>query len=261
MKKLDSELSELISALENAKALKYSGSLQCRARGTAINYYQQLENGSTKYIKNSENTLLKNLAWKTQIQKTLEAARREKGQVERSIRIFESDKPISDIEEVYDSLHEGVRKLVGRIKLSDDAYAAEWVKERKKSVRRAKVIDGDLITMNKETVKSKSELIIADKLFTAGVPYVYEPIMTFDDGEHFLYPDFIVMNKRTREEYLWEHLGMIDDEKYLVKNQKKIEEYGDNGFFPGKNLILTFESSSRSLSTEYVDLLIKDLLV
>ena len=54
---------------------------------------------------------------------------------------------------------------------------------------------------------------------------------------------------------------MIDDEKYLVKNQKKIEEYGDNGFFPGKNLILTFESSSRSLSTEYVDQLIKDLLV
>lgn len=261
LNKLNEDLSNLISSLETSQVMKTEGRLQCRSRGSSIDYYHIMDEKPAKYISKENRTLAESLAWKELAEKTIEAAKREQDEVEKCIKILQSGKKISDIDLVRSSLHAGVRRLVGTTKLTNDAYATTWVRERQKSTNRKKPINGDLITLNKEAVKSKSELIIADRLFLLGVPYVYEPILTFDDGFHFIYPDFLVLNKRTREEFLWEHLGKVDDEKYAAKNQMKIEEYGKNGFFPGKNLILTFESSARNISTEYIDSLIRNLLV
>ena len=85
--------------------------------------------------------------------------------------------------------------------------------------------------------------------------------MTFDDGDHFIYPDFIVLNKRTRKQYYWEHFGKISDEDYVNKQQIKLEQYARNNIFPGDGLLVSFESKERSLSTEYVDLMIKKYLL
>ena len=261
LKKLNVDLSNLISSLETSQVMKTEGKLQCRTRGSSIEYYHIMEEKPPKYISKENRALAENLAWKELAEKTIETAKKEQAEVEKCIKILQEGKKISDIDLVRNSLHAGVRRLVGTTKLTNDAYAIDWVKERQKSTNRKKPLNGDLITINKEAVKSKSELIIADRLFLSGVPYVYEPILTFDDGFHFIYPDFLVLNKRTREEFLWEHLGKVDDDKYAAKNQLKIEDYGKNGFFPGKNLILTFESSARNISTEYIDSLIRNLLV
>ena len=75
------------------------------------------------------------------------------------------------------------------------------------------------------------------------------------------YPDFTVLNKRTRKIYYWEHLGRLGDPEYCFDTLIKLEDYSDNGILLGKNLILTFESQKMPLYTANVDRLIKQFLI
>lgn len=50
-------------------------------------------------------------------------------------------------------------------------------------------------------------------------------------------PDFTVLNKRTRQEYVWEHFGMMDDSIYVKNAIKKIEQYGKSGMCREENLL------------------------
>ena len=58
-----------------------------------------------------------------------------------------------------------------------------------------------------------------------------------------VYPDFKLLNVNTREEVLLEHFGMMDDAEYVEKNMRKLRLYEKNGYFLGKELLLTFETS------------------
>lgn len=75
-----------------------------------------------------------------------------------------------------------------------------------------------------------------------GIPYRYEYPLQLK-GYGIIYPDFMLLNLRTREEYYLEHLGMMDDPEYAHKAIQKLETYGKNNIFPGKNLLLTYETS------------------
>ena len=84
-------------------------------------------------------------------------------------------------------------------------------------------------------VRSKSELIIANMLEQNGIPYRYEyPLML--KGMGTVRPDFTCLNIRTRKEYIWEHLGMMDNIAYANKNIVKIEAYEQSGYFIRKNI-------------------------
>lgn len=63
------------------------------------------------------------------------------------------------------------------------------------------------------------------------------------------HPDFYCLNLRTRQEYVWEYFGMMDDPDYAGQAVQKLELYAANGYFPGKNLIITMESKSEPLSS------------
>ena len=66
------------------------------------------------------------------------------------------------------------------------------------------------------------------------IPYKYEaPIQL--KGYGTVYPDFTLLNVRTREIYYWEHLGMMDNQEYIQKTFVKINTFVINGIFPGKN--------------------------
>lgn len=128
-----------------------------------------------------------------------------------------------------------------------------------------------LFTENGEQVRSKSELIIANSLKAAGVPYRYEfPLLMdrnandpdFPDYDFCrLHPDFYCLNLRTRREFVWEHFGMMDDPEYAARAAEKIQLYQENGFFPGKNLIITMETSKKPLSSKVLKNLIKEYLL
>ena len=95
---------------------------------------------------------------------------------------------------------------------------------------------------------------------TMGIPYKYErPLVLRTIGK--VHPDFTVLNVRTREEFVWEHFGMMDDPGYCERNLGKIVAYEKDGFFPGKNFIMTFETKEHPLNTKIIDKLVENFLV
>lgn len=261
LNKLEADLQRLQSYLKAKEELSIPGSLSCTDRDSYIEYKHLLEDGTAKYLRKDESQLITSLAKKKHYQKMLEAAEREVVQIEKCISVLQSGKCISDIDDVYPSLHKGIRSLVGPFTITDDGYASKWLKDWRRARSQKRQITGALETQQGDKVKSKSEVIIADRLDAAGVPYVYEVSLGLDKGESIRYPDFLVLNKRTRKQYIWEHFGMMDNSSYCVESQIKLEEYARNGYFPGKNLIITYESQNRPLSTRYVDQLIKEFLI
>ena len=110
-------------------------------------------------------------------------------------------------------------------------------------------------TQRGEIVRSKSEVIIADALFFAKIPYHYEKPLKV--GNRTVYPDFTVLNVKTRKEYYWEHLGLLDDEDYLNSFLVKMDSYQKNGVRSGEKLILTKETKKHPLNTANVKEMIK----
>ena len=95
-----------------------------------------------------------------------------------------------------------------------------------------------------EMVRSKSEVIIANLLAAAGIPFRYETPLFAPDGTFYL-PDFTI-DWRGRK-YFWEHLGLLHDRKYKEDWAKKEKWYKKN--FPD-GLITTKESPKLSKTVE-----------
>lgn len=168
---------------------------------------------------------------------------------------------------VYKKLASTRRQVVTPLTLDDETYAANWLKAEYHHKKFAEDAP-QLFTDNNEQVRSKSEIIIANALKAAGVPYRYEfPLFmyrseTVNDDTDFcqLHPDFYCLNVRTRKEYAWEHFGMMDDQDYAAHAAEKLQLYAENGFFPGKNLIITMETSAKPVSSKLLKSVIKTYL-
>lgn len=72
-----------------------------------------------------------------------------------------------------------------------------------------------------------------------------------------IYPDFTVLNIKTRKTLYYEHFGMMDNPEYCKNALEKIEIYESNGIHLGEELFVTFESSLRPLSLSQLDILIE----
>ena len=114
-------------------------------------------------------------------------------------------------------------------------------------------------TKNGVRVRSKSELVIAERFEIMGIPFRYECAVSVE-WQHW-FPDFLVMNSRTGQEYYWEHFGLMSDASYCLNALRKIETFAKQGIIQGKNLIITMENDRHPLNTEYVDALINAYLV
>lgn len=131
---------------------------------------------------------------------------------------------------VYQKLASTRREVVTPLTLDDEQYSAAWLKVEYRHKKFAEDAP-PLFTDNNEQVRSKSEVIIANALKAAGVPYRYE---------------FPLLMDRNPE--------------YAAHAAEKLELYAENGFFPGKNLIITMETSAKPLSSKLLKSLIKTYL-
>ena len=86
-------------------------------------------------------------------------------------------------------------------------------------------------TENGDLVRSKSEVIIADKLFARGVDYAYEQPLTLPSGR-IRYPDFTIADPARGVTFYWEHLGLLDDPGYRKRWERKRAEYLEAGIRP-----------------------------
>ena len=76
-----------------------------------------------------------------------------------------------------------------------------------------------------------------------------------------VYPDFTLLNMRTRENIYWEHLGMMDDATYAENAIQKINTYMQNGIYVGKNLLLTFETRNNPINHRTIDIIINNYVI
>lgn len=151
---------------------------------------------------------------------------------------------------VLEDLSPDRQSLIETPTLSDTEFVKRWlsVEYEKKSFPQ----DGpEYFTATGKRVRSKSEIIIADTLDRLNIPYRYEfPVKV---GEVLLHPDFFCLNTITRQEFAWEHLGMMDDCDYSVKAVQKLHLYQKKKWLPGKNMIITMETRESPINSKQVE--------
>lgn len=158
--------------------------------------------------------------------------------------------------QAYEKMPPAKKMYVTPFIYDDKSFAANW---QAQVYERRPVASETFVTRNKEIVRSKSELIIANLLQENGVPYHYEFPLKLKNGV-VLHPDFYCLNRRTRQSFYWEHFGMMTSRDYANDFVQRLSQYSQNNIFPGKNLLITTESDMHPLNTRDVERLIKSFL-
>ena len=121
-------------------------------------------------------------------------------------------------------------------------------------------------TARGEMVRSKSEVIIADRLSALKVEYMYEHPLTI--GSATKYPDFTVEDIESGRTFYWEHCGMLHVPSYRRRWEEKLNWYKDNGILPheegeGENgtLIITSESARGGISSQDIERVIRTVIL
>ncbi len=225
-----------------------------RCRGTSQYYFVDKAYGIRKYMGADEEKVIRKY-----IQREYELTLNKKLKVlQKRLQKFISIYNINEITNVYDNLILGRKKYVIPLIDSDEMYIEKWI-EKHPGQQNPFPEEGIYQTNRGELVRSKSEKIIADALGKYNVPYQYEPMLEL--GYSTVYPDFVVLNTRTRKTIYWEHLGIVSDIEYASKNFKKIQGYEKNGYLLGRDLIITMESSDVPIDVKLVEEKIKEFLL
>ncbi len=245
--------------LEKEKALRDApeGKLRIDRKGNSPQYYHRINptNKGSVYLNREQDSLASLLAQKDYDCKLIR---------ELNVAIIALDRLLEDyrpgrIDELYLSFHDNRKSLIRPVILLDEEYIKRWM-NIKYDRKRFEENTPEFYTANGERVRSKSELIIADALSRFKIPYRYEyPIRISGSGT--FHPDFTCLNLSTRKEYIWEHNGMMSDSDYADYAINRMEKYFMSGYFPGENLLLTFESSSRPLNSRVIELYIRKYLL
>ena len=233
------------------------GSLQVSTDKGYPRYYQ-IHEGKRKYIGRQDTVLAKELAGKAYHQRLLQETEEEIRLLRRFLKHFD---PRTGIR-VYEDLHALRKRLVDPLLLPDDLFIRNWLtKSREMALARPNSFElrNGFQAMNGEIVRSKSEKILADFFLHIGIPYQYECPLTLSDG--VVYPDFKLLNVRTRKTFYWEHFGMMDDPEYANEALQKIDRYERDGFFIGDQLIVTTETSRSPLHTMHIERLAQKYLL
>ena len=159
----------------------------------------------------------------------------------------------------YKKLSDARKCLVAPYITPDEIYARDWQAATFKAnnyMSENKRYD----TIRGESVRSKSEAILADMLCELGIPYHYEKPLRLKNGTT-RYPDFTLLRVKSRVEIYLEHFGLLDDTDYLDSCLQKLDEYRKNSIYPGRNLICTYETAEHPLDIKGIRQMIKDLLL
>lgn len=263
MKTIESKLREEMKQLEKIlaeaqKRLKTApkGHLRiAKKRGGAEYYYKsdEVSQKNGRYMKKEEAGLARRIA---QRDYDLSVVKHAEERI-KAINTFLGKYERTSLKQIYQQTNLFRRKLVYAPMISDEEYIRQWqaVEYTGKSFKEG---GSEIMTEKGERVRSKSEKIIADKLYVLGIPYRYEyPIELA--GNITIYPDFTILKMPEREEVYLEHFGMMDDSEYVDNVMFKLNTYERNGIYLGINLFITHETGKYPLNTRVLDELIKKL--
>ena len=252
------ELDEIIQYSERILKSGPYGSLRIVKNNNTDQYYLRNSSQTTygTYIRKSNMKLIRELAQKDYAEKLLKQSIKERESIQKMIEMYSPTKTT----EVFKQLSLKRQELVQPYILPNDLFITQWQNMTYERKNKDDETDCSIITERGEIVKSKSEKILADKLFLLDIPYHYEKPL-YLNGYGVIYPDFLTLNKRTRKEIYWEHFGLMDKPDYCEKTIRKIETMQKNGIYLGDNLIVTFETQTHPLNIRIVEDMIKKYLL
>lgn len=250
------KLRDLITQKNKQIQCAPEGSLKVLKRGNNNQYYWRKDPGKANgiYIPKEKISLARKLAQKDYDIKVVRAAEKELAALNAYISAIEG----SDLLSVYESVNPCRQQLISPVITRDAEYIKTWRPEEYDTLPFDESLT-EFYSNNGVKVRSKSELIIANTLEQDGIPYRYEYPLNLN-GLGTVRPDFLCLNVRTRKEYIWEHFGMMDNIAYANKNVAKINAYGQNGYITGVNLIMTFETSQHSISSNNIKCMLEKFL-
>ncbi len=252
-KKLEGMVKRAKKRMETAP----KGHLRVRKGADIVEYYYRAEgerwNCNGRYMKKSERELVSRIAQRDYDIRMIKCAEERINAIKRFVEKYKHTK----IEMLYEKTNPNRRALLHDVELSDDEFIKAW-----QSVKYEGKFFADetkeIITERGERVRSKSEKIIADKLYSLAIPYRYEYPLVLD-GNIKVYPDFTILKMPEREEVYLEHFGMMDDEEYVEKVLFKLSSYERNEIFLGVNLFITCETAKRTLNTRALDKMLRKI--
>jgi hypothetical protein len=120
-------------------------------------------------------------------------------------------------------------------------------------------------TRKGHAVRSKSEVVIADLLFSMGIDYEYEKELTI--GGITRLPDFTIEDFDTGVTYYWEHLGMLHVPSYQERWNRKEAWYRSNGILsvaegggPNGTLLVSRDNPDGTIDSGALEGMVVDVL-
>ncbi len=245
--RLTEENKDISKRLKNAP----DGILQIRKYGDNHKLYYRTNDDEghivCEYLRKRERERIGQLATKTYLQQKYADNEAEIMAIDsylRKHRIYNK----SDKTKGHDRI---LRQLLGMSDLEKDL--AEWQSQPyERCPKHAENLK--IRAANGEMVRSKSEAFILSTLKTANIPCRYE--CRLDLGDTTVYPDFTIRRPSDGELILWEHFGMMSDPVYVKNAIYKISMYIENGYYPMKNLITTYEQDGNAFDfSEVMDII------
>lgn len=269
---LEEEVSQLKKIAESArKRLETApkGGLRITRKKRGLEYYYKesesngkagensdsraKENRNGRYMRKREMPLVKRLAQRDYDICVLKRAEERMKAIERFLEVYDR----TNLKNLYRKTNSYRKSLITPVVISDEEFMKQWLLVEYKG----KTFEDDeniILTERGERVRSKSEKIIADKLFALGIPYRYEYPLMLSNGVK-VYPDFTILRMPTRDEVYLEHFGMMDDTEYVDTVLYKLGTYEKNEIYIGVNLFVTYETGKKALNTKSLDGLIRNL--
>lgn len=116
-----------------------------------------------------------------------------------------------------------------------------------------------------EPMRSKSEVIIADRLAAAGIDYEYEVPLVARDGST-RWPDFTIDDADSGRTLYWEHCGMLGDPEYRARWERKLGWYRAQDICPvaenpsaARALVVTEDDDRGGIDSHEIATLIGEL--
>ena len=234
-----------IGLLEKTRGSFPIGNLHLKTNSGYVRYYWYY-NKKDKYLGKNDTELIRQLAQKDHVTKALETALQEAEILKKDIIEY----PKNYVENIYDSLPDAIRKYASPLIISDEEYARQWLSKPFTPKPFAKGAP-EYYTLKGERVRSKSEVIIADRLFAKGIPYKYEcPVLI---GNEIIHPDLTILRLSDRKILYHEHCGKMDNPDYVENMVSRVNKYAGDGIFQGDRLFLTFETADQPLDISWLD--------
>lgn len=214
-------------------------------------YYLCLGKTEIRRLTGEDNELLKTLIQKSYLKTVLKATKDEIHAIEK----LKSNYPAQILEDVYDNLPDERKAYATPIVPGDEKYVQNWlaIPYTPKPFRQDAP---EFYTMKGERVRSKSEVIIADRLFAKGIPYKYECPLKI--GQEIIHPDFTILRMSDRKILYHEHCGKMGDHEYVENMIDRVNKYGRAGIYIGNNLFLSLESADTQIDISWLDKFIEN---